>query len=79
MTKRTLLLFMLHLVLHRDWLAVLVTGLLLSVEGLGLAGAERVSILLALMRAVLCNGLMLFVLVRYGMFAVEASLRSAQL
>jgi hypothetical protein len=68
----TLLLFLLRLILRKDWLAYLVAGLLLSIAGLGFAGSEQVSIPLALLRAVLCNGLILFVLVRYGLLAAMA-------
>jgi hypothetical protein len=68
----TLLLFLLRLILRKDWLAFLGAGLLLSIAGLGFAGSEQVSILLALLRAVLCNGLILFVLVRYGILAAVA-------
>jgi serine/threonine-protein kinase len=68
----TSLLFMFRLVLRKDWLAILVAGLLLSIAGLGFAGAEQVSILLALLRAVLANGLILFVLLRYGILALAA-------
>jgi serine/threonine-protein kinase len=68
----TLLLFLLRLIVRKDWLALLVAGLLLSIAGLGFAGSEKVSILLALLRAILCNGLILFVLVRYGILAAVA-------
>jgi serine/threonine-protein kinase len=68
----TLLLVLLRLILRKDWLAFLVAGLLLSIAGLGFAGSEQVSIPLALLRATLCNGVILFVLIRYGILAAMA-------
>jgi hypothetical protein len=68
----TLLLLFLRLLLRKNWLAVAGAVLLLSIGGLGFTGAQQVSIYIALARAVLANGLLVFVAVRFGLFAAVA-------
>jgi serine/threonine-protein kinase len=74
-----LLIFLLRMILRKDWLAIFVTVLLLTLAGLGFAGAQQVSIFIALARALLANGLIVFVLVRYGLLACVGTAFTANL
>jgi hypothetical protein len=67
-----LLIFLLRMILRKDWLAILVAVLLLTLGGLGFTGAQQVSIFVALARAALANGLLVFVVFRYGLLASMA-------
>ncbi len=67
-----LLIFLLRMILRKDWLAILVAALLLTLGGLGFTGAQQVSIFIALARAALANGLIVFVVFRYGLLASMA-------